>query len=124
MPSTARLRVAFGLVLGLVLAGVAASPAAALDGAEPMSMSQCQAAQFCVWSGAGYTGTEVGTSGTSPVPTSFQTTHSVWNRSSYAARIYSESGGAGTSVCFAPGAEGSSVSVTSGSIRVLTTTAC
>ncbi len=66
----------------------------------------------------------MGTAGTSPVSVPFSWTLSVWNRSSYAARIYSGSGGTGTSVCYAPGAQSASVHVASASIRVLTTTTC
>ncbi len=77
-----------------------------------------------MWSGAAYTGTEVGTSSTSPVSVPFATTQSVWNRSSYAARVYAGSGGTGTSVCYAPGSQVASVHVASASIRVLTTTSC
>lgn len=111
-------------MLGVVLTLATAAPGAAFDGVEPASSSQCPAGQFCVWSGAGYTGTMAGTSGTTAVSVPFGVTRSVWNRSAPAARIYSGSGGTGVSVCFAPGAQSDSVQVTSASMRVLSTTTC
>ncbi|HEY0117756.1 MAG TPA: peptidase inhibitor family I36 protein [Cellulomonas sp.] len=120
---TGRRRGSFAATLALVLVGLAASPVAAVE-AGPESSSQCLASQFCLWSGAGFSSLETSTTSTTAAGVSFSRTLSVWNRSSYAARVYSGSGGTGTSVCFEPGAQVSSTSVSSASFALLTATSC
>jgi hypothetical protein len=113
------------LVTALVaaLVGLSAAPGVAAD-VSPQSTNQCGASAFCVWSAAGYSGSFRQTTSTSAVAVSFSPVASVWNRSSHAARIYSGSGGTGSSVCYAPGAQVTGVHVTSASMRVLSTTSC
>lgn len=90
----------------------------------PNSLNQCGAGQFCVWSGSFYSSTFIGTTSTSAVNLPFAEVKSVWNRSSHAARAYAGVDGTGSSVCYAPGVQLSSVSVSARSIRVLSTTTC
>lgn len=121
---TARHRATAAVVLALALLGSSAGAAAADDDVTPYSLSQCTTSAFCVWSAAAYQGSIVKTTSTSPVSVPFDWVSSVWNRSSFAARVYSGAGGTGSSVCYAPGAQVASVHVAAGSIRVLTTTSC
>lgn len=120
---TGRRRGSFAATLALALVGLAASPSAA-DEVSPASSSQCPASSFCLWSGAGFSGQEIGTTSTTATAVPFAWTLSVWNRSSYAARVYSGPGGTGTSVCYTPGTQVSSTHVASESFRLLTTTTC
>jgi len=110
--------------LSLAVMGAAPSMADPGDAAEPSSMSECGASQFCVWSGSLYSSAFKGTTSTSPVNLTFTLVQSVWNRSSRAARVYAGVDGAGSSVCYAPGTQLSSVSVSARSIRVLPTSTC
>lgn len=118
------------LVAALVLlAGSAASAAEdpttdTTDGVAPLSTSQCASGAFCVWSGASGSGSFESTTSTTSRDLVIGTVSSVWNRSSNAARIYSGSGGTGTSVCYAPGAYVASTSVAAGSFRLLLGTSC
>lgn len=117
-------RLPFVTVLALALVGLAAAPGAAADGPSPAVSSDCDASQFCVWSGSLYTGSLKETTSTTAVAVGFSPVKSVWNRTSHAAVVYSGTGGTGTATCYAPGAQVASVSVTAGSMRVLTTTSC
>lgn len=91
---------------------------------EPLSFSQCLSGNVCVWSGTGYTGDFANTTSTSAVNTGVLTARSVANRSTKAARVYSGTGGTGSSVCLDPGDQSSSTSIGSQSMRILTVTSC
>lgn len=106
--------------------GTEVEGALAPDGSilEPLSFSQCLSGNVCVWSGTGYTGDFANTTSTSAANTGILTARSVANRSTKAARVYSGTGGSGSSVCLNPGDQSSSLSIGSQSMRILTVTSC
>lgn len=120
-PLRRRLSVVVALVGALVVLGAVS---AAADEVAPAVAGDCGVSQFCLWSGAFYSGTFTETTSTTAVAVGFSPARSVWNRSSHAAVVYSGPSGTGTATCFAPGAQAGSVSVVAGSMRVLTTTSC
>ncbi len=122
MPAHRR-RVALGAALASSLVGMTTVPATA-DDLVPAVSSDCGASQFCVWSGAFYSGNLKETTSTTAVSVGFSPVRSVWNRKSHAAVVYSGANGTGTETCHAPGDQFTSTSVVAGSTRVLTTTSC
>lgn len=72
----------------------------------PLSLSQCSAPRFCLWSSTNYTGSFASVIGTGTHPLSVSA-RSVWNNRSGVARLYNNSGTA--SICYAPGAMQSSL---------------
>ena len=121
---TTRLRRIPAIVgIALLACGLMASASSATD-AVADSTSQCAAARFCVWSGAAYSGSFAAASSTSLVNLGFTRVSSVWNRSAYAGRVYSGTGGGGTYACFAPGAQLAAVVVSAGSIRLTSSKTC
>lgn len=109
-----------------VVLSATSSLAASEDGAvvAPASTSQCPTSNFCVWSTTVYSGAIATTTSTAVGNTTFTHVGSVWNRSTKAAVVYSQAGGAGTATCYAPGAQVGSTSLTVGSIRILATASC
>lgn len=121
--TTTHRRVALVATLVAAVVGLTTAPATA-DDVTPAVMSDCGASQFCVWSGAFYSGSFAETTSTTAVSVGFSPVKAVWNRTSHAAAVYSGANGTGTATCYAPGAQVASTSVTAGSMRVLTTTSC
>lgn len=125
-------RVRAGLVGAVVLALSALAPPAGAaddDGVGPVevvgySSSQCAAGRFCLWSGAGYSGTFWSTASTGLQSTGVSSAGSVWNRMSVDVRTYSGAGGTGTTTCWNAGAQAPTVSVGSASVRTMTATTC
>lgn len=114
---------AAALLVGALL--VAPASASADEDVEPFSLGQCSANHLCLWSATGYTGAFWQTISTSVVNVSGMTTaKSLWNRSSHAARIYSGTGGSGSSVCVNPGTQTASTTIPAQSARILPGTAC
>lgn len=91
---------------------------------QMLSISQCGARSFCLWSNSGFTGTFTQTTSPGPTAVSSTTSRSVLNKTGRAVRVFSGANGTGSSVCYAPNAQFSSVSITSRSIVVLSGTAC
>jgi hypothetical protein len=89
----------------------------------PESSSQCLWGRLCLWSASNYTGTVFATTYGQDV-TGMSMAQSLWNRTPNAVRIYSGTGGSGTSTCFEPDDQIASTAIWSGSVRVLATTAC
>lgn len=103
------------------------TPAAQADdpvAIQPYSSSQCASGRFCLWSSASYSGSfwSIGTSGTHAV--SFSPARAVWNRTGVAVRVYSGSSGTGSWICYSSGAQVSSTSIPSGSVRTMTSATC
>ncbi|MFI2754767.1 peptidase inhibitor family I36 protein [Cellulomonas sp. P22] len=107
----------------ILLTGAATSAMAADELVQPMSSSQCGSGQFCLWSATLYGGTFYGTS-TSVDSSPGWTAKAVYNRTSHAVRVYSGASGSGSSTCFAPGASSGAMTLSAGSIRVLSATSC
>ncbi|WP_407342245.1 hypothetical protein [Pengzhenrongella phosphoraccumulans] len=76
-----------------------------------------------MWNGTLYTATVFSTV-TSGNVQGMTVAGSVWNRMSTAVRVYSATGGSGSSTCFAPRAHLASTSVAARSVKVLSTTTC
>lgn len=95
-----------------------------VGGVQVLSLEQCSNAFFCLWSGNGYTSTFTQTVSTSPVAVNSTNARSVWNRTGKAVRVYSGTGGTGTSVCYGPNARSGSISITSRSVAVQSGTSC
>lgn len=114
-------RIATTLAAGVLLAtaGPSATFAASTD-----STGQCPSGSFCIWGGTNYSGAFADTASTSATSTGVATAKSVWNRSTRAARVYSGSGGTGTSTCYAPGSQIASTTAAAVSFRILSTTTC
>jgi hypothetical protein len=93
-------------------------------GVQVLSLEQCSNAFFCLWSGTGYTSTFTQTVSTSPVGINSTNARSVWNRTGKAVRVYSGTGGTGSSVCYGPNARSGSISITSRSVAVQSGTSC
>lgn len=129
--STRRLRAALVGAVVLLLSALAA-PAGAADGDDgtgpvevtAYSSSQCVAGRFCLWSGAGYSGTFWSTGSTGLQNTSVASAGSVWNRMSVDVRTYSGSGGAGSVTCWNAGTQTPVASVGSLSVRTMSATTC
>lgn len=115
-----------GAVVALATAAALTATAGVADdvAVTPASASQCPAAHLCVWSSTAYGGAVHAVSSTSVSSTGILLARSVWNRSSYAANVYSGTAGAGSATCFEPGEQISSTSVSARSFRLLTTTSC
>lgn len=93
-------------------------------GVQVLSLDQCSNAFFCLWSNGGYTGTFTQTASSSPAGVNATVARSVWNRTGKAVRVYSGTGGTGSSVCYAPNARSGTISITSRSIVVQSGTSC
>jgi hypothetical protein len=88
------------------------------------SASQCLSGRFCLWSGADFTGAfwSVGTAGTStPVVT---TARSVWNRMAVDVYTYPGAGAGGTPQCWGAGAQTSSTSAGTLTVRTMGPSTC
>ncbi|HEY0215386.1 MAG TPA: peptidase inhibitor family I36 protein [Cellulomonas sp.] len=121
-----RRRVAVVGALALGLAGFV--PAAAQADDDPpitvFSAAQCSSGRFCLWSGAGYTGSFWSTGSAGTQASGVTGAHSVWNRMAVTVRVHTGSGGSGGYVCYDAGDIASSVSLTSLSVVTLSTSAC
>lgn len=108
---------------GVVVGGVLVP---AHDGliVEPQSFSQCFSGNVCVWDADSYAGTFFQTASTSATNTGIGTARSYANRSTKAARIYTGTGGSGSSTCLDPGDQVVSTSIGAQSMRILTVTSC
>lgn len=121
--------VAMITVVGLLgFAPVSASASDEVDETEGVvqlfSEAQCTSGIFCIWSSASYSGTFGKASSTTATATGFTTGKSVWNRSGKAARVFSGTGGTGSSVCYAAGTKLSSTSVPARSVALLSGSSC
>ncbi|WP_081444517.1 peptidase inhibitor family I36 protein [Xylanimonas cellulosilytica] len=116
-----RLRGAAALVLATTVLGPVASASA--TEIAPTSSAQCATGKFCLWSGAAYTGTFFAASSSVDVQ-GLSAARAVWNRSNTAVRVYTGAGGSGSYSCFAAGTQIASTTLTAGSIRVQSSTAC
>ncbi len=124
-PSRAAAALLTALLVAVTWAVAPTSARADDDVAEPYALSQCTSGRFCLWSGAVYTGSFFSTTSTSVVGTgNVSRAQSLWNRTGKAVRVYTGSGGSGSSTCFAPGAQAATTSLQSGSAQVLATTSC
>jgi hypothetical protein len=130
-PTSAR-RLRAALVGGAALAlSALAGPAGAADDdpAGPgdvtaYSASQCASGRFCLWSGAGYSGTFWSTGTTGLQTTLVPGAGSVWNRMSIDVYTYSGAGGTGSAVCWNAGTQAPTASVGSASVRTMGPTTC
>lgn len=121
--------VAMITVVGLLgFAPVSASASDDVDETEVVvqlfSEAQCTSGFFCVWSSAGYAGTFSRAASTTATSTGLATGKSVWNRSGKAARVFSGTGGTGSSVCYAAGIKIASTSVPARSAALLSGSGC
>lgn len=129
MPTSPALRPALALaVTALVLSAAAPVAHAGVD-PEPAedagrSVSQCLTGRFCVWSGAGYSGAFWSTQAVGLVDSAVGTARSVWNRTGVDVLVYTGSGGGGTFTCWQVGAQTSSTTTPSGSVRTMGPTTC
>ncbi|VTR77943.1 hypothetical protein CHMI_02719 [Cellulomonas hominis] len=87
-------------------------------------MGQCVSGAFCVWSGTGYTGAFWSTGAVGLAESPVGVARSVWNRTSVDVRVYSGPGGTGSDTCWDAGAQTSSTSVGSFSVRTMSATTC
>lgn len=78
---------------------------------------------MCLWGGAVYSGAFLTTAVTTDI-VSPTISKSVWNRTSYAVRVYASPGESGSSVCFVPGTQIASTTLASRSVKILSTTTC
>lgn len=76
--------------------------------AGTLSISQCSAGQFCIWTQANYSGSFTYKTGSGVTRTISGTVGSFWNNRSTAARLYSNTGASST--CYENGVQESSVS--------------
>jgi hypothetical protein len=111
---------------GITVIGQGAHDALEPDGGlvEPRSFSQCFAGNVCVWEGSSYSGKYAGTASTAAVTTGITTAASYANRSTKAARLYSGTGGTGSSACLSPGEQSGGSTIPAASMRILTVTSC
>lgn len=120
-------RIALAGVVALLLHAPAAAPGGdegPAAGISVYSSSQCASGRFCLWSGGGYSGAFWSTSGSGLLSTGLATAGSVWNRTAADVRVFSGPGGTGTVTCWNAGAQASSVSIGSLSIRTMAPTTC
>lgn len=94
------------------------------DTVTAFSAGQCAAGRFCIWSAAGYAGAFWSTASAGVQSTPVATARTVWNRSGVAVRLYASDDGTGSWTCVASGALLTSTSISSSSVRTMTTTGC
>lgn len=92
------------------------------DGAN--ASADCPASRLCVWPASSYGGTVFSATSTTATNTAIPMARSVWNRTNRAARLYSGTGGSGSSTCIPPGTKSGSVQYASASAKVLTGSTC
>ena len=112
------------MTLAVLLCATSVTPALASDEAEVRSAAQCASGYGCVWTLTNYGGGFFQTTSGLPVSTGMTIAKSAGNRSTYALRIYSGTGGTGTSVCLTPGQMIAAGAIPARSMRVLATIVC